>query len=147
MKEVLLRKFETEFFALQKLIRCIEAQEDQVPDFSIKCICHIINVNHRWNSRLNGKKPESDNWDVFPLHYLEKLNSQNYRETCDYLDKKDLNKHFLASPEPNDSLDQTVIDILFHLMQHSAYHRGQIVLNLKSHGLKFPINGFVQLED
>ncbi len=147
MKEFLLRKFETEYFGLQKLIRCIEAQEDQVPDFSIHSICHIINVNHRWNSRLNGTKPESNDWDVFPLCYLEKLNNQNYRETCDYLEKKDLNRHLLDSPSSNDLLCQTATDVLFHLLQHSAYHRGQIVLNLKSHGLKFPINGFVQLED
>jgi uncharacterized damage-inducible protein DinB len=147
MKEFLLRKFETEHYALQSLIRCIEAQEDQVPEFSINSICHIININHRWNSRLNGTKPESNDWDVFPLHYLEKLNNQNYRETCDYLEKKDLNRYFQDSPESNILLDQTATDILFHLLQHSAYHRGQIVLNLKSHGSKFPINGFVQLED
>ncbi len=147
MKDFLLRKFEIEHYALQSLIRSLEAQEEDVPEFSIKCICHIINVHHRWNCQLNQTKPESNDWDVFPLHFLERLNRQNFIETNDYLEKQDLGRQFQNESSTIESLTQTATDILFHLLQHAAYHRGQIILNLKSQGLKFPVNGFVQLED
>lgn len=142
MNEFLLGKFEIEHHAIQALIRCIEAQEDEVPQFCIKAICHIINSHHIWNCRLNSLQPESGEWDVFPLHYLEKLNLQNYRETCDFLEKQDVNDQMNALSK----LPSTAADILFHLLQHAAYHRGQIISHLKAAGLKYPLFGFVHLD-
>ena len=143
MKEFLLRKFEIEHQAIQALIRCIEAQEDEIPQFCINGICHIINCHHIWNCRLNSIQPESNEWDVFPLHYLEKLNQQNHLETCDFLEKQELNNAI----ESTSNLPKTAADILFHLLQHTAYHRGQIIYSLKSAGLKYPQFGLMPLED
>ncbi|MEN9400061.1 MAG: hypothetical protein RL632_1162 [Bacteroidota bacterium] len=143
MKEFLLRKFEIEYHAIQALIRCIETQEDEVPQFCINGICHMINSHHIWNSRLNAIPPESNEWDVFPIHYLEKLNQQNHRETCDFLEKQDLN-NAIDSPS---NLPKSAADILFHLLQHAAYHRGQIIYALKMSGLKYPQFGLTPLED
>ena len=143
MKEFLLRKFEIEHHVIQLLIRCIEAQEDEIPQFCINSICHIINTHHIWNCRLNSIEPESNEWDIFPLHYLEKLNVQNYRETSDFLEKQELNNTI----EPHSNLPKTAADILFHLLQHTAYHRGQIIYSLKSDGLKYPQFGLMPLED
>jgi uncharacterized damage-inducible protein DinB len=143
MKEFLLRKFEIEHHAIRAVILCIEAQEDDVSPFCIKSICHIINCHHIWNSRLNSIQAESNEWDVFPLHHLEKLNQQNYRETIDFLEKQELNDAL----ESTSNLPKTAVDILFYLLQHAAYHRGQIIYALKSAGLKYPEYGLTPLED
>ena len=147
MKDFLLRKFEIEYNTVQALIRCVEAQEELVTDYAIKGICHIINVHHIWNCRLRLSSAESNEWDVFPLHYLEKLNTQNFQETCDYLEKQELDSTVKQQSEQFGAIEKTAADLLFHLLQHSAYHRGQVVLNLKSNGLNYPSNGLVQLAD
>jgi uncharacterized damage-inducible protein DinB len=147
MKDFLLRKFEIEYNTLQALIRCIEAQEDLVPEYAIKGVCHIINVHHIWNCRLQHIRPESNEWDIFPLQYLEKLNTQNFQETFDCLEKKELDSIIEQQSEQPETVEISAVDILFHLLQHSSYHRGQIVLNLKSNGLNYPGNGLVQLVD
>lgn len=147
MKDFLLRKFEIEYTTVQALIRCIEDQEDLVTEYAIKGICHIINVHHIWNCRLLHTSAESNEWDVFPLHYLEKLNTQNFQETCDYLEKQELDSTVKQQSEQFGAIEKTAADLLFHLLQHSAYHRGQVVLNLKSNGLNYPNNGLVQLAD
>lgn len=141
MKEFLHRKFEIEYHAIQALIRCIEAQEDEVPKFCINGICHIINSHHIWNCRLNAMPPESNEWDVFPLHYLEKLNQQNHRETLSFLEKQEV----IGALESTSKFPTTAADLLFHLLQHSAYHRGQIVYALKAAGLKYPQFGLTAL--
>lgn len=147
MKDFLLRKFEIEYNTVQALIRCVEAQEELVTDYAIKSICHIINVHHIWNCRLLHTPPESNEWDIFPLHYLEKLNTQNFQETYDYLEKQELGSTVKHQSEQFGTIERSAADLLFHLLQHSAYHRGQVVLNLKSNGLNYPSNGLVQLAD
>ena len=147
MKDFLLRKFEIEHNSIQTLIRSIEEQEAVVPELSIKGICHIINVHHIWNCRLRNHLPESNEWDVFSLHYLEKLNTQNFQETYDYLEKQDIVSTLTYQSEQFGAIERTVADLLFHLLQHSAYHRGQIVLNMKSNGLNYPSHGLVQLAE
>jgi uncharacterized damage-inducible protein DinB len=144
MKDFLLRKFEIEYHTLQTLIRCIEEHDNE---YAIKVICHIINVHHIRNCRLRGTLPESNEWDVFPLHYLEKLNTQNFQETCDYLEKQEFDLLMNQQSEQVGSIEKIAADLLFHLLQHSAYHRGQVVLNLKSKGFNYPGSGLVQLED
>jgi uncharacterized damage-inducible protein DinB len=143
MKEFLLRKFEIEHHAIQALIRCVELQEDEVPQYCINGLCHMLNMHHIWNCRLNFMQPESNEWDVFPLHYLEKLNVQNFRETRDFLEKQELNH----SSESTLSQTSTPADVLFQLLQHTAYHRGQIIYVLKSARLKYPQFRLSVLED
>lgn len=147
MKDFLLRKFEIEYNTLQALIRCIEAQEEVTPDYAFKGICHIINVHHIWNCRLRHTRPESNEWDVFPAHFLEKLNTQNFQETYDYLEKQELGSMYNHQSEQFGTIEKSAADLLFHLLQHSAYHRGQVVFHMKSIGLNYPSNGLVSLSD
>ena len=147
MKDFLLRKFEIEYNTVQALIRCIEAQEDVVSEYAIKRICHLINVHHIWNCRLHQRSAESNEWDVFPVHYLEKLNTQNFQETYDFLEKQELDSGVILPSQQFGAIERTAADILFRLLQHSAYHRGQIVQNMKSNGLNFPTSGLLLLAE
>ena len=147
MKDFLLRKFEIEYNSIQSLIRSIEDQEEQIPEYSLKGISHIINVHHIWNCHLIGKKSESNVWDVFPVHFLQKLNTQNFQETYDYIEKQELNSTIHYVSKLVKSMETRSEDVLFHILQHCSYHRGQIIQNMKTNRLKVPSNQFVQLAD
>lgn len=147
MKDFLLRKFEIEYNSIQSLIRSIEDQEEQIPEYSLKGISHIINVHHIWNCHLIGKKPESNEWDVFPIHFLQKLNTQNFQETYDYIEKQDLNSSIHHVSQHVKAMETRSTDALFYILQHSSYHRGQIIQNMKSNELNIPRYHFVQLAE
>lgn len=143
MKDFFLDKFEYDFFATKNWISCIETQEDEVSSFVIKSISHIINVHHIWNCRLLNKKSESELWDVLPVSYLLKLHQQNYLETIEYLEKYELEEKIKYHSSEGVQLEKNSVDILYHILNHSNYHRAQIVLDLKQSDLKFPKANFI----
>jgi uncharacterized damage-inducible protein DinB len=143
MKDFLLDKFEYEFHAVKLWIECIEEQEDQVSDFVKRSISHIIDAHHIWNSRLLGRRAESELWDTLPIRFLQKLNQQNYREVLDYMENFELGEKVNYHSSEGIRFDRTDLDILFHVLNHSVYHRAQIVLDLKQQNLKYPSFQFI----
>lgn len=143
MKDFFLDKFEYDFHATNNWIESIVSQEDLVSPFVCKSISHIINVHHVWNCRLMNKTSESELWDILPMHYLFRLHQQNYLETLDFLEKFELNEKINYHSSEGVQLTKHIIDVLYHLLNHSNYHRAQIVLELKQNNLKHPSFNFI----
>lgn len=143
MKDFFLDKFEYDFFATKNWISSIEAQENQVSSFVLRSISHIINAHHIWNRRLLQQKSESELWDVLPVSYLLKLHQENYRETVNFLEKFELEEKIKYHSSEGVQLVKSSIDILYHVLNHSNYHRAQIVMDLKQNNLKAPIFNFI----
>jgi uncharacterized damage-inducible protein DinB len=40
-------------------------------------------------------------------------------------------------------LEKEVVDVLYHILNHSNYHRGQIAKDLRDHGLEVPSYNFI----
>ncbi len=143
MKDFFQDKFEYDFFASKNWIESIESQEDFMSEFTISSMSHILNVHHIWNRRLLGKKVESELWDVFPVHFLQKLLEENYRETNEYLEKLERTEKIKYHSSEGVLFEKSTIDILYHILNHSNYHRAQIALDLKQNGLKNPNFNFI----
>jgi uncharacterized damage-inducible protein DinB len=143
LKAFFQEKLEREFYILRNLIELIEEQEDNISDFTKRSISHIINVHHIWNARLRGTKSESDLWDIFPIHHLQRLNQANFTETFDYLEKIELGESIKYHSSEGVKLNKTDIDILFHLLQHSVHHRAQIIADMKKGSLKINSDNFI----
>jgi uncharacterized damage-inducible protein DinB len=108
--------------------------EDELSPFILKSFSHIINVHHIWITRIEGEKAESHTWDHLPIDYWEKLSQENYLKTNDYLEKIELNNKVNYMSEEGVKIKKTDIDILYHLLNHSTYHRAQIAKELRTKG-------------
>jgi uncharacterized damage-inducible protein DinB len=143
MKDFFLDKFEYDHFAMSNWIKCIEEQEEQISEFTRSSISHIINVHHIWNCRLNEAIPESNTWDILPIDYLGKLTYANYIDTVNYLENHELNEKINYHSSEGVKISKLDTDILYHILNHSNYHRAQIVMDLKQKGLKHPNFNFI----
>lgn len=143
MKDFFLDKFEYDFFASKNWIESIESQEEFVSEFAIRSMSHILNVHHIWNRRLLNKQIESELWDVFPIHFLQKLEEENYRETIEFLEKFELTEKIKYHSSEGVAFEKSTIDVLYHILNHSNYHRAQIALDLKQNNLKTPNFNFI----
>jgi uncharacterized damage-inducible protein DinB len=143
MKDFFLDKFEYDYFAMRNWIKFIEEQEEQISDFCITSVSHIVNVHHIWNRRLNEVLPESNTWDILPVDYLNKLAYANYMETINYLENHELNEKINYHSSEGVKISKLDTDILYHILNHSNYHRAQIVMDLKQKGLKHPNFNFI----
>lgn len=143
MKSFFLEKFEYDFYASKNLIEHIEQQESFVSSFVFKSFSHIINVHHIWLSRLKGSKAESNFWDELPLFYFQKLLEANYTETIDFIERIELENKINYHSSEGVEFTKSMNDVLYHILNHSNYHRAQIIMDLKNNNLAVPSFNFI----
>ena len=143
MKSFFLEKFEFDFYASTNVIECIENREDEVSPFVKNSFSHCINAHHIWLSRLKEQQAESNFWDDLPLMYFQKLHEVNYTETIDFIEKFELDSKINYHSSEGVNYSKSVIDILYHILNHSNYHRAQIIMDLKQTNLAYPSLNFI----
>ena len=143
MKSFFLEKFEFDFYASKNVIECIENQDDEVSPFVKKTFSHCINAHHIWLSRLKEQQAESYFWDDLPLMYFQKLHEVNYTETIDFIEKFELDSKINYHSSEGVNYSKSVVDILYHILNHSNYHRAQIIMDLKQNNLAYPSLNFI----
>lgn len=143
MKEFFLDKFEYDLQCNRAWIYKVKDQEDKINDFIIKSLSHVLNVHHIWNCRLIDRTPESDLWDKLPLDYAEKFAVENRNITLDYLESWDAEAKIEYHDSEGVKMEKDTIDVLYHILNHSNYHRAQIARELRILGLDVPNFNFI----
>jgi uncharacterized damage-inducible protein DinB len=143
MKEFFIDKFEYDFRSNQKWIDVLMKHEDELSDYVLKSMSHIINVHHIWISRILEKKAESHTWDILPIDYWDQLMHDNLRQTIEYLEHVDSSEKVDYHSEEGVKFSKSSIDILYHILNHSNYHRAQIAVELRKLGITPPSFNFI----
>lgn len=131
-------KFERDHHLNLSLITFFEKHEDGIPEFVLRSFSHILNIHYLWNCRLRQLPPDSGEWDMLPLSYFGRFENQNYQETINIVEHVDWDELIRYHSSEGIPLNGVTTDILFHLLQHSNYHRAQIIRELKQTGLNPP---------
>lgn len=144
LRQFFLDKFEFDYQVNRTWSAHLQLYEDDSNQFINKQMSHIVNVHHIWVSRLESARPESNEWDVLPMAFWDRLLEENYRRTELYL------RHFDEASKTNyhDSegvpMQKSDSDILYHILNHSQYHRAQIARELRLLELPVPSMHFIQ---
>jgi uncharacterized damage-inducible protein DinB len=136
-------KFERDHYQNLALIKIFEQQEDQLSQNVLRSFSHILNVHYLWNCRLKHISADSNDWDILPLSYFMRFEYQNYQETRDLLAYTDWEEMINYHSSEGIPLSGLTTDILYHILQHSTYHRAQIIAELKGSNLQIPSFEFV----
>lgn len=96
---------------------------------------HILNAHHIWNHRIKGVSPQTGVWDVHPANSFIAMDDDNTKTSLDILQQPDLNLviNYVAR---GSAYQNTIRDILFHIINHSTYHRAQIATEFRRIGLE-----------
>lgn len=117
--------FEYNTLCNQKLIGVLMANQPKAPDSFIKLLSHIINAHQIWNGRIIKTEAVSP-WDIQPINELKTLDAENHVKTMEVLDTLELSQLIGYKNTKGHAFSNAVKDILFHVINHSTYHRGQI---------------------
>jgi uncharacterized damage-inducible protein DinB len=118
-------------------------QEGDFPDLN-RIMSHLFNAHHLWIRRIRGEQVESGVWDIFEPRHFVRLNHQNFSETLDYLEhaKGDAMIRYTASDQQEYEIPAS--QLLYHILHHSAHHRGQLALLAAAQGLhEKPVHNYV----
>ena len=143
MKPFFKELFEYSYHANQKLWIIFNEHHDKTSEQSIKLFSHILNAHHIWNSRINQIQNTYGVWDKHPIENCLNMDKTNYESSLLILDKFDLNEVINYKTSNGLPFKNTIRDTLFHIINHSTYHRGQIATEFKQSGIDPLITDYI----
>lgn len=135
MKEFFKELFEYTFIFNNKVIDSLLTTNIEIPEKSLQLINHTINAQQIWNARIEGKDCSVNVWQIRPIDKLKHVNEQNYADSLNILSAYDFDTVISYKNSSGIAFKNTVRDILFHIVNHSTYHRGQIATDCKLQGM------------
>ena len=147
MKSLLLNYLRYNHWANQKMCRYLSSLDIPAGDSGQgslyetirKIILHIADGEQTWLSRLNGENiPHMHNLDLEgSFHVICSLIIKNSNEFIDFIDAKD-ESFFKDSTDyinlKGKTFSQNNAEIILHAMNHSTFHRGQVINMLRNVG-------------
>lgn len=104
---------------------------------------HILNAHRIWHTRIGGVSPTGGVWDVHPRKQWVSLNQENFTRSLEILATHPIDRMIDYKDTKGNEHHNTVLDILFHVVNHSSYHRGQLAILLGNEEHTPPVTDFI----
>ena len=114
-----------------------------VPERAISLLSHTLNAQKIWNDRIQGKTDTVQVWKDYNIEELESVENKNFQETLEILENEDLERIVQYKNSKGESYQNSIKDILFHIVNHSTYHRGQIATEFRKQKIDPIVSDFV----
>lgn len=134
--------FEYNFHFNQELIQSFEKEFDLVSEKSLKLMNHILNAHQVWNSRILNQNPFLP-WQINEFSDLNPINETNYTNSKTILQRFDSHQNIHYQNTKDEKFENKIEDILFHIINHSTYHRGQIALLFRENGIEPLVSDYI----
>jgi uncharacterized damage-inducible protein DinB len=139
MKAFFMKLFEYNHHCNQTITTAFVNESDRISQKAHNLYCHLLNAHQIWNNRMMPLQPLFGVWDVHSIETRADIDAENYRHTLKILTELDLVNRVSYATFKGQKFDNSVQDILFHIINHSTYHRGQIAVEFRNSGIE-PIN-------
>ncbi|MGC1515932.1 MAG: DinB family protein [Maribacter sp.] len=127
--------FDYNFHCNKKLIEECSRLTD-IPPRTKVLISHILNAHHIWNSRMLGKPSEYGVWQDHQVADWADIHYENQRSSFEIISNADsFDKRIDYENTEGRLFTNTLKDMLFHIINHSTNHRGQIAVDYRNNGL------------
>ncbi len=143
LKPFFIELFDYNRAANESFIAQLNANEKHLNEKCISLINHIINAHHIWNNRIEKKELAYGVWEIHKFTDLKLLNNSNHELSKELLADCSLERKVDYVNTKGESFSNTVRDVLFHVINHSNYHRAQIATHLKSLGIEPPKSDYI----
>ncbi len=119
---------------------------EQLPPKALLLMSHIIDAQIVWLSRIKSITVNVRVWEEYSIEEISgKLNNSS-SELADYVNSisdSDLEKTISYNNTKGENFESSLKDILTHMIVHSSYHRGQIILLIKPLVQEVPYTDYI----
>ncbi len=136
-------KFEYDLAANLQLIKVIETCSNE---YILKMMSHILNAQYFWNNRILKREFEHEVWSLHEATDLKKLAEEFNQTTNLIIEQYDLNDYLSYQNTKGVAYKNRINDVLYHVLNHSNYHRGQVITELKALGGDLPDTNFISFK-
>lgn len=136
MKSFFKELFEYNHHYNQSWYALLEENQNEISEKALTLFNHIINAHQIWNNRITPQEKLFGVWEMHVTQDLKKIDTTNYVQSLQILDQFDFDKIIHYTNSQGKSFSNNVRNILFHVINHATYHRGQIATEYKQQGMK-----------
>ncbi len=135
MKQFFNELFDYNFYCNKKTIEACMAA-DKVPEKSLELFSHILNTHHIWNARILKRPATYAVWQKHALADWGELHYENQRTSFEIITNADAFDLRIDYENSEGRLfTNTLQDMLFHILNHSTHHRGQMAMDFRAQGM------------
>ncbi|PWS27366.1 damage-inducible protein DinB [Pedobacter yonginense] len=127
-----------------KLIEIFQ-QNQRVSAKAISLFSHVLNAQHVWAHRILDRPVQQGVWENLEVGCFEKIAQENFNLFAEILNTISMDEE-ITYKNATGEYTNTVQDILFHVFNHSTYHRGQIASLLKLDEIFPPVTDYIILK-
>lgn len=146
MKTFFKELFEYNYHVNQQLWDVFNTNADKTSEKAFKLYNHILNGHQIWNNRIDARVAASGIWDMHTIQDCRDIDRTNYEHTLLIIDQFDLNDTVRHARIKGKPFSRKVYEILFHVINHSTYHRGQIATDFRQNELTPLMTDFIFYE-
>ena len=110
-------------------------------------MAHILSAEKLWLERIQGTGQSMPVWPTSTIEDCYSLADEmaaSWRKYLSDVPDGDLDGKVEYSNSKGEPWSSRVEDVLTHVIMHSAYHRGQIALEMRSAGMEPAYTDFIQ---
>jgi len=127
----------------QRLWEAMMKTPDKTPEKSIQLYNHMLNAHQIWNNRIDPREPLLGVWESRNMQGEREIEQGNHAHSLAILDTYPLDAIIQYSNSKGQAFTNKVRDILFHIVNHSTYHRGQIASDFRKNGLEPLVSDYI----
>jgi uncharacterized damage-inducible protein DinB len=135
MKTFFKELFDYNYDVNQKLGDIFHVNADRTSEKAVNLYNHILNSHQIWNNRIDARHPAFGVWEIHTTREFREIDSANYEHTLFIIDQLDLDNTINYPKIKGKPFSKRISEILFHVINHSTYHRGQIATEFRQSGL------------
>lgn len=136
MKAFFKELFEYNHHVNQQLVVMFNNGADKISDKAVKLFSHILNAHQIWNTRIEPGDTLFGVWTIHNIEKFEEIENKNFKNVLLIIDKYDPGQLIHLPAIKGKSFTKTIGQLLFHVINHSTYHRGQIATEFRLSGVE-----------
>lgn len=103
---------------------------------TVRLLSHMVSAHGNWNQKMLPELHTFKPWDEHAIEALADIDLKNFNHSVHILETLDLGHMVHYRLGSGKAFSNTVQDILFQIINHSTYHRGQVATEFRAAGLE-----------
>ncbi|WP_236981063.1 DinB family protein [Membranihabitans maritimus] len=124
------------------VIEYLEKYKNNFPEKCINWMSHILYAHEVWILRVQNKYEVMDEWTIPQSEFVTRENS-NYKKTIAIIQDLPLKKNIKYKTSRGIIYVNSISEILFHICNHTAHHRGMIIAEMRNSGIAPPVTDYI----
>ncbi|WP_421942474.1 DinB family protein [Pedobacter sp.] len=125
-----------------EILDVFNSTSKNMPDAE-RLFSHVLNAQHIWVSRMEGTPIQYEIWQEHAKQDFESISKTNFDRIKATLAKQKLETIITYKDSRGNEYKNKVGEMFMQMLNHSTYHRGQIVSMLKREGFVPPVTDYI----